>query len=82
MKIEIPVGELEALHRKQHSDVLPITVHVQLDPPRLSFLGADGELKTYSAGQQPAAQGEVPPPQRISIDGIDANLFGAIGGRP
>lgn len=88
MHIEIPGEELEALHRRQNGDVLAITVHVQLNPLRLGFLGADGELKTFTIGQavtnSPAiytgaigAGPEVPPPQRVSIEGFEANLFGA-----
>lgn len=90
MNIEIPGEELEALHRRQNSDVLAITVHVQLSPLRLGFLGADGELKTFTAGQAVTNTGaiytgavgagpEVPPPQRVSIDGFEANLFGTLG---
>ena len=92
MNISIPGEELEALHRRQNADVLAITVHVQLNPLRLSYLGADGELKTHTAGQSiaapagertelvnPGAAGEIPPPQRVSIQGFEANLFGAPG---
>jgi hypothetical protein len=85
MKIEIPADELEALHRRQNGDVLAMTVHVQRNPVRVSYLGADGELKTHAAVQsvaQPAPP--IPlggiPPQRIVASGFDAKLFGQFGG--
>ena len=81
MSISIPSDELDALHRRQNSEVLAITAHVQLNPLRISFLGADGELRTYAADQGPASSGP-PAAQRISISGFDANVFGQLGAPP
>ena len=48
--MKIDATELERLHARQNDAVLVVTVHVQLNPTRLSFLGADGGLATTAAG--------------------------------
>lgn len=73
--VEIPDHELEALHQRQNDAVLVMTVHIQLHPTRLSFLGADGELRVCTAGKR-----NPPPPMRIAPAGMDT--AGMMGERP
>lgn len=75
--VEIPEHELEALHRRQNDAVLVMTVHIQLHPTRLSFLGADGELRVFDGT---TGKRNPPPPMRILPAGMDT--AGMMGERP
>lgn len=66
----IPDHVLIALAERSEREVLALTVHVQRNPLRVSFLDAENNLLTF--------QSEAPKVQMLGVSGVNETGFGSV----